>query len=68
MIMRLCLLWRLAGKRMKAWNKQFYYTVKYLAIGGVLPAFLGDDRLQVIGISRPSQPLAPHSIAQGLPP
>ena len=31
---------RLAGKRMKAWNKQFYYTVKYLAIGGVLPAFL----------------------------
>jgi len=31
---------RLAGKRMKAWNKRVYYTVKYLLIGGILAAFL----------------------------
>ena len=31
---------RLAGKRMKAWNKRVYYTVKYLLIGGLLAAFL----------------------------
>jgi beta-hydroxylase len=31
---------RLAGKRMKAWNKRVYYAVKYLLIGGVLAAFL----------------------------
>jgi beta-hydroxylase len=31
---------RLAGKRMKAWNKRVYYAVKYLLIGGILAAFL----------------------------
>ena len=31
---------RLAGKRMKAWNKRAYYAVKYLLIGGILAAFL----------------------------
>jgi beta-hydroxylase len=31
---------RLVGKRMKAWNKRVYYTVKYLLIGGILAAFL----------------------------
>jgi beta-hydroxylase len=31
---------RLVGKRMKAWNKRTYYAVKYLLIGGILPAFL----------------------------
>ena len=31
---------RLAGKRMKAWNKRVDYTVKYLLIGGILAAFL----------------------------
>ena len=31
---------RLAGKRMKAWNKRVYYAVKYLIIGGILAAFL----------------------------
>ena len=31
---------RLAGKRMKAWNKRVYYTVKYLLIGCILAAFL----------------------------
>jgi beta-hydroxylase len=31
---------RLAGKRMKGWNKRFYYAVKYLLIGGILAAFL----------------------------
>src|SRR6201997_302404 len=31
---------RLAGKRMKAWNKRVYYAVKYLVIGGILAAFL----------------------------
>jgi beta-hydroxylase len=30
----------LVGKRMKAWNKRTYYAVKYLLIGGILPAFL----------------------------
>jgi beta-hydroxylase len=31
---------RLLGKRMKAWNKRIYYTVKYLLIGGLVAAFL----------------------------
>jgi beta-hydroxylase len=31
---------RLAGKRMKAWNKRVYYMVKYLLIGGILAGFL----------------------------
>jgi len=31
---------RLAGKRMKAWNKHVYYAVKYLVIGAILAAFL----------------------------
>jgi beta-hydroxylase len=31
---------RLAGKRMKAWNKRVYYAVKYLLIGGIVAAFL----------------------------
>jgi beta-hydroxylase len=31
---------RLAGKRMKAWNKHAYYAVKYLLIGGIVAAFL----------------------------
>ena len=31
---------RLVGKRMKAWNKRVYYAVKYVAIGGILAAFL----------------------------
>jgi beta-hydroxylase len=31
---------RLAGKRMKAWNKRVYYAVKYLLIGGIVVAFL----------------------------
>jgi len=31
---------RLAGKRMKAWNKRVYYAVKYLLIGGILAGFL----------------------------
>ena len=31
---------RLLGKRMKAWNKRVYYTVKYLLVGGILAAFL----------------------------
>jgi beta-hydroxylase len=31
---------RLGGKRMKAWNKRVYYTVKYLLIGSILAAFL----------------------------
>lgn len=31
---------RLAGKRMKAWNKRVYYAVKYLLIGGIIASFL----------------------------
>jgi beta-hydroxylase len=31
---------RLAGKRMKAWNKRVYYAAKYLLIGGMVAAFL----------------------------
>jgi beta-hydroxylase len=31
---------RLAGKRMKAWNKRVYYVTKYLLIGGIVAAFL----------------------------
>jgi len=31
---------RLAGKRMKAWNKRVYYVGKYLLIGGIVAAFL----------------------------
>jgi beta-hydroxylase len=31
---------RLAGKRMKAWNKRAYYAVKYLLIVGIVAAFL----------------------------
>jgi beta-hydroxylase len=31
---------RIAGKRMKAWNKHAYYAVKYLLIGGIIAAFL----------------------------
>jgi beta-hydroxylase len=30
----------MVGKRMKAWNKRAYYTVKYLLIGGIVAAFL----------------------------
>ena len=31
---------RLAGKRMKAWNKRIYYVVKYALIGGIVAGFL----------------------------
>jgi len=31
---------RLLGKRMKAWNKRVYYTVKFVVIGAILAAFL----------------------------
>jgi beta-hydroxylase len=31
---------RLAGKRMKAWNKRVYYPVKFALIGAILAAFL----------------------------
>jgi beta-hydroxylase len=27
---------RLAGKRMKAWNKRVYYVVKYALVGGMV--------------------------------
>ena len=32
---------RLAGKRMKAWNKRVYYLVKYLLIGGIVAVLPG---------------------------
>jgi beta-hydroxylase len=31
---------RLAGKRIKVWNKRVYYAVKYLVTGGIVAAFL----------------------------
>jgi beta-hydroxylase len=31
---------RLAGKRIKTWNKRVYYAAKYLVIGGIVAAFL----------------------------
>jgi hypothetical protein len=31
---------RIAGKRIKAWNKRVYCAVRYLLIGGILAAFL----------------------------
>jgi len=31
---------RLIGKRMKAWNRQVYYAVKYLLLGSTLAGIL----------------------------